>query len=382
MKIILANDYKTVIGGTEIYLWSLKKALEKNGHEVVVFGSSKSYDEYIYSQKVKSIERYTKKLFNIQTYLDFKKLVNEFKPDIIHVHNFYNELSPSILLVTGKIPIVMTVHDTLLVNAVSVLSGRTGEDCKTRTCSGCTNCVGFKGMIYEKLRKIIYRTLLKRISLFITPSIYLNNFLVEAGFQPIQTVYNGINLFKFSKVNNFDRLLYVGRMSRDKGVEYLLKAMPDIIKQFPKVKLILLGDGPDKDYFINLSKKLDIINNLNFLGSVNKEEIKKQFDECSIVIVPSVFSEAFGLVVVESMSVGRPVIGTTSGALPELIENDKTGYIIPSKNSHILAEKVIKLLSNKNLIANMSKISKIKSMKYSIESHVIEITNIYKKFIK
>ncbi|HRN69931.1 MAG TPA: glycosyltransferase family 4 protein, partial [Candidatus Woesebacteria bacterium] len=211
MKIILASDYQNMIGGTEVYMWAVKRALEAKGHSVKIFGSEKTIEEYIKSQQTKTINRYLKKLFNISIYFQFRRLINEFKPNIIHFHNIYNELSPSVILAAGSIPKILTVHDTLLVNPVSILSERTGKDCKKRTCGGCMNCIGWKGMIYEYIRINFYRIFLENILVYATPSIYMKNFMMEAGFKNIEAIPNGIALLPSSKIINFNNLLYVGR---------------------------------------------------------------------------------------------------------------------------------------------------------------------------
>lgn len=382
MKILIVNDYITNIGGTEKYIYSLKEFLEKKQHTVLIHGSDKNLEEYKSSQKNISLYKYFIKIFNINTYWNLKKIINDINPDIIHIQNFYNELSPSILLAIKNIPTIMTVHDCLMINPVSILSDRTGKECKKRTCRGCLNCIGWKGTIYEKIKYPIHKKLLNKISLFITPSYYMNDFMQEAGFNPIITIPNGIKMLKYSKIKNYYSLLYIGRLTKEKGLEYLLRAMPEIITRFPDVKLQLIGDGVNKDYFVDIIEKLNIKNNINFVGSIGTDEIEKYYHDSSIVIVPSIFPDNFPTVCIEAMSAGRPIIGTAMGGIPELIDDSKTGFLVPPYDSQKLAEKIITLLSDKQLLMQMSANAKQKSLLYSIENHVEKLERIYLEQIK
>jgi glycosyltransferase involved in cell wall biosynthesis len=379
MKILLVNDYKETIAGAEIYMQTLKEALEKKGHTVRIFGSDKTKEEYILSQKDKSVLSYLKKLFNFESYLKFQKTVSDFKPDIIHLQNIFNELSPSILLAAKSTPMVMTVHDSQLVNSVSILSERTGKECKKRTCGGCMNCVGLKGAMYEFVKRKFHKLLLNKIKLFITPSQYMRGLIQEAGFHPVITIPNGIKILSYSRIRNFNKLLYVGRLTKDKGIEFLLRAIPTKIEKFSNVKLTLVGDGVDKKYFLNLTKELKIQKSIRFIGSVNREDIEKYYINSTIVVLPSIYHDNFPTVCIEAMSVGRPIIGTNLGGIPELVVNDKSGFIIQSRNSAIIAKKAIELLSNRRLLNQMSGFAAKRSKQFLLKRHADEIEEIYNK---
>lgn len=377
----MVNDYKEKVGGAEIYLWNLKEALEANGHYVKIYGSAVQKEAYFLTHKNQTIKRYLMRIFNPKTFFEIRDLVAEFKPDIIHMHNILNEITPTVLLATKNIPVVMTVHDNMLVNAVSILSDRSGKECKKRTCGGCRNCVGWKGAIYEFVKRKILRQLLKRVKLYITPSKYMNELIQEAGFKPVIIIPNGIKLFEYSKITNFNTLLYVGRLAKEKGVEYLLRAMPEIIKSFPDVKLNLVGDGPDKEYFKDLAEELKIMKNVNFVGNIDRENIKKYYKDATIATVPSIYPDNFPTVCIEAMSVGRPIIGNSVGGIPELIDHGKTGYVLTDYSFRELSDKIIKLLKSKKQILEMSVYANQKSYMYSLGNHAERIENLYRKII-
>jgi glycosyltransferase involved in cell wall biosynthesis len=159
----------------------------------------------------------------------------------------------------------MTVHDNRIVNAVSILSERTGKECKSRICSGCLNCIGIKGTIYEKIKRPIHRVLFKRINLYITPSRYMESLINEAGFYPSKTINNGINLYTPSDIKNFNHILYIGRLVKEKGLQILIQALDQIKKKFSNIKLTIIGSGSKKSDFVTLSKKLCLESTLSHL---------------------------------------------------------------------------------------------------------------------
>ncbi len=378
MKILLVNDYIVPIGGTEGYIYNLKELLESRGHTVKLFGSDKTKEQYNESQQRKYIGKYINKIFNIKLYFAFRKILREFQPDIIHLHNIYNELSPGILFGVDHNNIIMTVHDTLLVNPVSVLSERNGTNCIARTCKGCSNCIGWKGAVYERIKHWIHSPLLQKIRLFITPSQFMADFMREAGFGPIKVIPNGIKLFNYAPITNWNNLLYVGRLSKDKGVEVLLKAFADVIKSQPTIQLTLVGTGPDREYFEALAQDLSLSKNVNFTGAQNKEQIEEHYKQSTIVVVPSIFPDNFPTVCIEALSVGRPVIGSNIGGIPEIISNS-TGYIVYPEDNTILGSSITKVLNNKIEIKKKSTNSKSVIDRFDLCFHIKEMEKIYEK---
>lgn len=382
MKILLVNDYLDKIAGTEIYMYSLKEELEKTGHVVKVFGSGKTKDDYYKSMIDKSVKKYLLRFFNPYSLHEFRRVVKEFQPDIIHLQNIFNELSPSILIATGSIPVIMTVHDSLLVNAVSNLSERTGKACKKRTCGGCMNCVGLKGAIYENIKRPIHRLLLKKIKLYITPSDYMNEFITEAGFKPVKTIHNGIKPLKYTPIKNFNRLLYVGRLTKQKGVDYLIKAMPHVIKEIPDVLLTIVGEGEEKESLSRLVLKLNLLNNVHFAGRVSPDKINNYYEDTTLVVVPSIYPDNFPTVILEAYSAGRPVIGTKIGGLREIIDINNTGKLVNSNNSQEIEQAIIKLIRNTKLLMQMSETCHVKSEYLDIRSYALNIYRTYNNLVK
>jgi len=165
-----------------------------------------------------------------------------------------------------------------------------------------------------------------------------------------------------------DFLLFVGRLSEKKGLKYLLEAMPDVIKEFPLLSLIVIGDGPLKNDLIYLAEKLSIIDNVTFLGPLSHDKLPSFFATADIFIGPSLTArsgdrEGFGLVFAEAMSSGTLLITTDLPVIKEIVKDNETGFIVREKNSKELSEKILYLLKNKD---------KLDEIKSRAREHVME----------
>jgi len=175
---------------------------------------------------------------------------------------------------------------------------------------------------------------------------------------------------------------HLGRLEKNKGAEYVLRALKEIIKGIPSVRLTILGSGPQEDSLKKLSKKLGLDKYVMFIKQVPNEEVEKYYLRSSIVVVPSVWMENSPVVIYEALSFGKPVITTNRGGNPELIENGKNGFVV-NANDHVeIAKAAIKLLSDNKLYGRMARNALISSRKFDINSYVDNLERIYYSLIK
>ncbi|GIW61822.1 MAG: hypothetical protein KatS3mg089_0674 [Patescibacteria group bacterium] len=140
----------------------------------------------------------------------------------------------------------------------------------------------------------------------------------------------------------------VSRLTREKGQQLLINAMPDILSKNPQVHLLLVGDGPDKEYFSELIKKLNISKSVTLTGFVkNTDDYYRQMD---IFVFPTIWPlEGFGLVMVEAMDYGLPIIAHNSGPVPEIVKNNNTGLLVPLDDKNALIYAILSLVTNQAL---------------------------------
>ncbi|MBC8488139.1 MAG: glycosyltransferase family 4 protein [Bacteroidetes bacterium] len=178
----------------------------------------------------------------------------------------------------------------------------------------------------------------------------------------IQIIPMGIDLDRFfskngsklkEKYNAKKLLLFVGRLIDWKGTEYLIKAMKDVVNTFPKIKLLIVGDGPEKPKLEKMIVELKLTDMVYFIGEIKSTEVAKYYSAADIFVIPSIVvdghTEALGVVTLEAMASGTPVIGSNVGGIPDVIQDGYNGFLVPEKSSDELAKRIIKLLSDKKL---------------------------------
>ena len=372
MKILLINDKGFKSGGSQEYLFYLKKELVKRGHIVKIVSSDlNSNDEYFCDYMFKSVSsrnifRGFLRLFNFNAFFSIKKLIKEFKPDVVHLNYIFNQVSPAVFLLLKNRTSVMTIHDEVMIQ------GRISKDIKYPT---------IVHYIFEKIRGAIYYRLLKNVDYLVAPSEHIKKIYKDQGFRNISTISNGVVLGEGSEQKFNNKILFVGRLEREKGLEYLLRSLSLILRVIPTATLDIVGDGGLKQELNLLVKELKIEKYVSFFGKLSHDMVGDHFRECEIVVLPSI-EESFGLVGIEAMNFGRPVIASNVGGIPDWLDDNVEGFLVESRNAEQLAEKIKLLLNNKELVIKFSNNAKIKSAQFDINKQVDKLVNLYSGTLK
>jgi len=217
--------------------------------------------------------------------------------------------------------------------------------------------------------------------------------LIETGVPAnmIETVYNGIDLTGYDNIEPILRrdlslssdvpiIGIVARLVWEKGYKYMLKAMPRILEKFPKAVLIIIGEGPLEESLKALCRELDITDNVIFMGyQDNVEKLALDFD---VFVLPSV-SEGLGLALLEAMALGKPVITTEVGGIPEVVKSGVNGLLVPPRNKELLAENVIKVLLSKDMADSLGTCAKNTVYeKFSARQMTTETLKIYEEILR
>lgn len=383
MKIMQINDTIEKWGGAEIYMYGLVEILKKNGHEVEIFGSNK------FQSKLSYLTRF----YDLFIYLKLSEKIKDFKPDVIHCHNIVRTISPSVLHAARKhkVPVVMTVHDYHLICPKTWFIDKNGDPCKYGFGWRCllSDCNTFKRgnryffyHLFKILKVWLHRKIIKNnVNIFITPTENLSMWVEKSlCVNNVEVVPNFIDTSNicYKPVNDTKILLYIGRLSKEKGIEYLIKAIPLIRKKIPESKLIIVGTGPEEKNLKKLANNIGADEGLTFTGWVNDSNLSKYIQNAEIIVIPSYWAENFPLVTLEAMAHGRSVVLSDIFGLSERIENNDFGYFFEPGNSKDLADKLIDLLSNFELVKIMSRNARenVEDL-YSPEKHYEKIVKIY-----
>ena len=159
-----------------------------------------------------------------------------------------------------------------------------------------------------------------------------------------------INKWEFNPVKKKDTIiLSVGGLSKQKGVEYLIKAMVEIIRKIPSAELLIAGDGDERKNLQKLVKIIKMEDKIKFLGKVPNNKLRQFYIKSSVFVMPSIWMEQFGLVGAEALACGTPCVGSNRGGIPEWLIDNKHGYLAEPADPKDIAEKIIKLLDNPKL---------------------------------
>jgi len=169
-------------------------------------------------------------------------------------------------------------------------------------------------------------------------------------------------------------IFYAGRLAEQKGLIYLLKAAILILKDFPKTRFLIVGDGPDMSMLQSFSLQEGIADRIIFTGF--REDIPILLSLSDVVAIPSLY-EGGPLTLFEAMNLCKPVVGTPVGLMGDVIQQGETGFLVPCKNVDILAEKLIYLLANPQLAQNMGKKGWEVCQNYDISNSVKKLSEIY-----
>lgn len=210
----------------------------------------------------------------------------------------------------------------------------------------------------------------------------------------IVVISNGVNLKQFfpKKTDMFKKknglygkeiVLYVGRLSPEKNVRILIDCIPLIIKKVENIRLLIVGHGPLKDNLIKYTKKLGVKKYVTFTGKISEKKLCCIYNSCSLFVLPSIV-ELQGIVVLEAMACGKPIIVAKSktSAAPEFVKEGVNGFIFNPDDKNDLANKILKIITNKNLKLNMGKMSLKLVKKHNIENSTNKLEKVYSNLLR
>jgi glycosyltransferase involved in cell wall biosynthesis len=154
-------------------------------------------------------------------------------------------------------------------------------------------------------------------------------------------------------------VLFVGRLVRRKGVDDLLHAFAEVRSFVAEAKLVIVGDGPERENLERVVVELGLSGAVRFTGTLRGERLHEEYEKCDVFVLPSKAvkedeaSEGLGLTLVEAAMHGKPLVGTTHGGIPEVIQDGINGLLVPPGDSHLLAEAITKLVKDKELARKM-----------------------------
>ena len=377
MRVLIINKFLFMHGGAETYIIRIGDQLRAMGHEVQYFGmdhekrcmgnSTGAYTSYIDFHGSSKLEKLTypfRIIYSTEARKKIRLVLDDFKPDVVHLNNFNYQLTPSIILEIVKwrtetdhaCRIVATAHDFSLVCPNHMLNNpNSGENCEKCLGGNYLHCTAGKCIhgsyarsligsaeaffwkrngVYQYIDKLICCSEFTKKKMDTDPvlrdkTVVLLNFIDKAEW--IETEKKGY-------------VLYFGRYSPEKGLKTLLEAC----RALPEIPFVFAGTGP-------MEQDVNSVANVRNLGFLSGETLEKVIREADFSVCPSEVYENCPFSVLESQAYGTPVLGADSGGIPELIRPGETGELFEAKNVNELINKIRHLWNNNMLLQIYSK---------------------------
>jgi len=342
--------------------------LVDSGHDVALFGMSHPanpalpYQRYFpdtveleppptgVSNKARAVGRM---FWSSSAQRGIRSVIEEFKPDVIHCHNIYHHLSPSILrsAAAAGVPVVMTLHDYKLACPTYQMldNGRVCDACLPRHFSqaairGCrNNSRAQSGLMALEVAVHTWTKAYGSIACFLCPSQFLADTMRRAKVYPDRLKVLP-NFCASAEIAAKDApggpVVFAGRLSPEKGVDTLIEAMKDV----PGVECIIAGEGPEEARLRAAAGRAK--SPVRFVGRLGRDDTLALLRSASCTAVPSRWNENQPIVILESFACAVPVVCTTLGGLPDLVQEDQTGLMVPPNSPAALAVAINRLTSD------------------------------------
>lgn len=374
IRILHLTSHCTV-GGVEMHLLTLLGNLNHDKYDLSLAffterpDSAKSLVKDFLACGISVFDLHAKSKLDLNAYLRLGKLLKKGDFDILHTHSYRADLSG---IFWGKLlgrvhMVVSSVHNTesIYLNPIFSFLARVGSVFQDKII-----------VISEAVREYLIKN-------------------VKIKPQKIKRIYYGLEFpnkqrdnpttdvrEEYGIDNDCPVVGIVARLAPQKGHKYLLEAMPQVIEQIPDVKLLIIGheDKTPKQELETYARALGIANNVIFCGF--RDDVTSIMSQLDVLVLPSLW-EGFGLVLLEAMAAGKPIVATNVGPIPEVVINGKTGFLVPPKDAHALAGQILKVLQNRDIAQALSEAGKIRFQKhFTVEKMVQQTEEIYDRLLK
>jgi len=384
--LLISHFFPPHLGGVETATYNTAKKLAEFGHKVIVLTST---------CKNEKRKQYECEGFSIYRFKPFElpqlKIIPQISslgimpgaifqlPKLIKKHNIH------LIHVEGRLfPIsyVSAILNELIFKRPMIVSAQGRLE------------VGITGLIENVFDIIITKPIYQKLKKIICVSESLKKRLLRFKIreEKLFVIPNGVDISKFTRIkstnlldsyisekNNIKKVVFVGRLDVQKGVKYLIKAIPRVLKEYKKVHFFILGNGNLEKELKKLARTLNILTNITFLETIRLEKMPEFYSSADIFCLPSLH-EGFPLSIAEALSIGLIIVASSTEGIPEAIMENRNGFLVEPRNISQLADKLLKALNLNDL--EISKIQKnninLAKSTYSWENIVRQIERVYR----
>lgn len=379
MKIIVAHNRYHYRGGEDTVVDAEVSLLREHGHEVMLYSRDNNELSNMHAANAALAA-----IWSHQTEKDIAQLSRSFAPDLIHAHNTFPLISPSLYGIAAQlgIPVVQTLHNFRLLCPQAMLLR------KGRACEDCVGHLPWRAVVHRCYRQSYSQTAVsatmlavhrwrgtwrKEVSRYIVLNQLCRDKFTSGGL-PAERLRIKPNFVESSRVPQWEKRkggIFIGRLSTEKGLEILASAMT----RLPQCRIDVYGKGP-------LQAFVEQAPGLRYGGFQSPSQLKERLYGAAFALVPSTGVESFGLVAIEAFACGTPVIGTRHGGLAELVEHGKTGLLVTPGDAAELASAISWAEANPAAMHEMGRAARAEYLaRYTPEHNYDILLSIYKEAI-
>lgn len=379
---IVTPSFYPMIGGIELYTLNMSRELKRRGHEVLIYTPNRvmgrhltPHEEEIDGIKVRRIRTLIELSYRVKLWPSLASRLVEDKPDVIHTYSHDTYSIPALIAARalGK-PLIVTTYGPFSSQA---------EYGALKRCLFMAYDTTVTPSLFHLANKILarYPSAVRWVKHYGIPE---NKIGLEPSGIPKECLkLRDGKIFREKLGINGPMVLYVGRMSPQKGVQHLVKAACYVVKEFPDISFVLIG--PDyinyKGELLKIARGLHVDKNLSFIDPVyNLEKELEAYAACDIFVMPSSF-EGFSQAVLKAMAQGKPVIATNVGGLPYEVDYGKCGILVPYANFEALAKAIVKLFASPEEACKLAEEAKHRVQNFTYDVLAKSLERVYREVL-
>jgi glycosyltransferase involved in cell wall biosynthesis len=385
MRVLIVHNSYQRPGGEDVVVSQEAELLQRNGHEVSIYKrSNHELDGLSFTQRLGLIPRI---ISARDSKLAIRGILCDLKPDIVHVHNTFVVISPSVYEACHEedVPVVQTLHNYRLLCPAATFY-RDDEPCEECVTEGLMRSVRHACYRDSRAMSAAIALMLQTHRARQTWNRHVNTYIAISGFVRDKFIESGFPAGKISVKPNFidpdpgersrpgGYALFLGRLSPEKGLMTLLEAWQRLPFTVP---LVIAGDGPMRPR-LEAEVASKGLRSVRFIGQCRREEAYEAIKKAAFLVVPSIWYEPFGLVIAEAFACGTPVLGACTGAIPEMLDDHRTGLHFKPGDPVELVQKVAWAWTHLPEMAAMGKAARrVYEDRYTDDTSYKLLKNIY-----
>ncbi|MEM1127331.1 MAG: glycosyltransferase family 4 protein [Bacteroidota bacterium] len=383
MRILLMQDIGSATGGAEIQLLALREGLRARGHEVRLMSSRvhrvpgfpvlADYTCFGTDTKLQVLSQ----TFNPDAYLTLRRVLNTFRPDVVHVRLFLWQLSPTILPLLRSVP---SVYQAAMYKPICPLGTKQlpdGTPCTTPAGRVCLDqCLTPQTWAVLMLQLQLWKVWRDAFRATVVLSTAMKA-RMEADplcpVTPLEIIHNGVPERPMRPpLAGPPRVMYAGRLVPEKGIDVLMRAFAPVSQQLPTAELHIAGMGPEEEPLRALADQLGIQDQVHWLGYLSRADLEAHFDQAWVQAVPSQWEEPFGNVGTEAHMRGTALVASRVGGQIDIVDEGTTGFLISPTDEAGWTQALLHLLSNRERAEAMGQAGRQRALAHFSEDRCVE----------